>query len=329
MAEILVLADHRGGELREITFQMLTKAAELSRLHGHQTCAVVLGEGNDLLVDQLKDRADRVAVYDDPRLAGFDPDVYKEVLASLIAERRPLLTLLGHSPWSMDLAPALSVKTGYPLATDCIDILVDAGVPRVIRSIYSGKMCCRMAFRPADGYLVTVRAGVFPASAPAEAQTGPASQAEVVRPPLPALPTAARRRSKGYLDTGKGEVDICQAEFLVSVGRGIGDEENLGAVQELAELLGATLSCSRPVVDKNWLPKWRQVGTSGKTVKPKVYLALGISGAFQHVAGMSGSETIIAVNRDKKAPIFQVADYGAVADLLDVVAALKERLPRR
>jgi electron transfer flavoprotein alpha subunit len=333
MGEILVVAEHRSGGLRDLTLQMLYKAAELCRLHGHEVSVAVLGDGVAPLAEQLRDRAHRVIVCDDPRLAGFDPDTYRDVLAGLIAERRPLLTLLGHTPWSMDLAPALAVATGYPLATDCVDVLLDSSPPRVVRHVYSGKMCCRMAFREADGYLVTVRGGVFPAAAPGEhrlgrvvGDAGGAGSAEIDARPRPPPPVPARRISRGYVDTGKGEVDIAQAEILVSIGRGIGEEDNVAVMQELAGLLGGTLSCSRPVVDKGWLPKWRQVGTSGKTVKPKVYLALGISGAFQHVAGMSGSETIIAVNRDRRAPIFRVAGYGAVADVLEVAAALRERL---
>ena len=129
-----------------------------------------------------------------------------------------------------------------------------------------------------------------------------------------------------FVDTGAGDVDITQAELLVSVGRGVGEEENIATVRELADAMGGTLSCSRPVVDKNWLPKYHQVGTSGKSVKPKIYFALGISGAFQHVAGIAGAGTVIAVNKDKKAPIFRVADYGVVDDLFNVVAALKEKL---
>jgi electron transfer flavoprotein alpha subunit len=339
-AEILVVAEHRDREFRDITMQMLNKAADLSRAHGFELSAVVLGSGVTSLAETLADRAGRVIVYDDPRLQHFDPDLHKEILAALLAERKPLLTLLGHTPWSLDLAPALAVKTGYPLATDCVDILVDTAaaappVPKVVRQVYGGKMFARMAFREAAGYLVTVRGGAFPA-----AQAGE-YQAEIVQAPLPpgltdtagsaataAAPGGGRREFLGYVDTCKGEVDIAQAELLVSIGRGIGEEDNIASAKELAELLGGTLSCSRPVVDKKWLPKCHQVGTSGKSVKPKVYLALGISGAFQHVAGMSGAGTVIAVNKDRKAPIFRVADYGVVADLLPILAALKERLPK-
>jgi electron transfer flavoprotein alpha subunit len=192
-----------------------------------------------------------------------------------------------------------------------------------VRQVYSGKIFSRMAFRDAPGYLVTVRGGAFPAARLQD------YQAEIIHATVPAMAATPRRESLGYQDTGKGEVDITQAELLVSIGRGIGEQENIETVRALADLMGGALSCSRPVVDKKWLPKCHQVGTSGKSVKPKVYLALGISGAFQHVAGISGAGTVIAVNKDKKAPIFRVAHYGAVADLMNVVAALRERVPSK
>jgi electron transfer flavoprotein alpha subunit len=321
MAEILVVAEHRAGELREVTLQMLSKAAELCAGNGLELCVVILGDDLQTMVDELASRSDRVVVYSDPRLRQFGAREHAAVLAVLMAERKPLLTLLGHTPWSMDLAPALAVRTGYPLATDCVDVQIEAGRPKALRQIYGGKLLCRVAFSEAAGYLVTVRAGSFPA-APASTR-----QAEVTWASVPAATAAPLDREfVAYQDTGTGEVDISQADLLVSVGRGIGEEENIESARQLAALAGGVLSCSRPVVDKKWLPKYHQVGTSGKTVRPKVYLALGISGAFQHVAGMSGSEVIIAVNKDKKAPIFRVADYGVVADVLTMMAALKARL---
>jgi electron transfer flavoprotein alpha subunit len=342
MAEIMVVAEQRAGELRETTMQLLAKTAELCREHGHRSSVVLLGSGLQQLIGQVDGHADTIIVCDDPALGHFSPDHYKELVASLVAERKPLLTLLGHSPWSMDLAPALAVRLGYPLATDCVDVLLPPGAgagederpgagagaeppapPKVVRQVYSGKLFARMAFMPADGYLATVRAGSF---APA---AQPTCRSEIVHPTLPPLSADTGREFLGFEDTSKGEVDISRADLLVSVGRGIGDEENLPQMRQLADLLGGTLSCSRPVVDKKWLPKYHQVGTSGKSVKPKVYLALGISGAFQHVAGITGAGTVIAVNKDKKAPIFRVADYGVVADLLDIVAALKAELGKR
>jgi electron transfer flavoprotein alpha subunit len=320
MTELMVVAEHREGELREITFQMLNKASELCSKNGHELSVVVIGNNLENIVGQLQDRANRILVYDNERLKNFDPADHKEILVALIAERRPLITFMGHTPWSMDLAPALAVKMGYPLATDCVHVLLDSGKPKVVRQIYGGKIFGRMSFRDAAGYLVTIRSGSFPASKSVD------YQAEVVRATMPTLKPNATREFIGYQDAGKGEVDISQAELLVSVGRGIGEEENIADAKELAGLMGGMLSCSRPIVDKKWLPKYHQVGTSGKTVKPKVYLALGISGAFQHVAGISGAETVIAVNKDKKAPIFRVAHYAVVADTLDIIAALKAEL---
>jgi electron transfer flavoprotein alpha subunit len=323
MAEILVLAEHRNGELREITLQMLDKAADLCRKHSHELSVVLLGSNAENLVAELKGRANRVIVYNDERLQHFNVEYYKEILAALISERKPMMVLIGHTPWGMDLAPALAVKAGCPLVTDCVDIQLDSGKPKVIRQVYSGKIFARLAFREAPAYLITVRVGAFPAG------KGGDYQAEIIQSPMPPLTVKSNREFVGYQDTCKGDVDICQAEFLVSIGRGIGEQDNIANIKTLAGLMGGVISCSRPVVDKKWLPKFHQVGTSGKSVKPKVYLALGISGAFQHVAGISGAGTVIAVNKDKKAPIFRVADYGVVADLLNVVAALKEKVGKK
>jgi electron transfer flavoprotein alpha subunit len=321
MPEMLVVAEHREGELREVTLQMLGKATELCASHRLALCGVIIGDDVRKQAGELAAYCDRVVAYSDPRLAHFSAREHAGILAGLLSERAPLLTLMGHTPWSLDLAPALAAKTGFPLATDCVDLLLEEGRPKAVRQIYSGKLFCRVAMKQAAGYLMTVRAGSFAAAAPA------ARQAEITWAPVPPAPSLPLDREfVAYEDAGAGEVDICQADLLVSVGRGIGDEENIEPARQLAALMGGVLSCSRPVVDKKWLPKYHQVGTSGKTVRPKVYLALGISGAFQHVAGMSGSDTIIAVNRDKKAPIFRVADYGVVADAVAVIAALKARL---
>jgi electron transfer flavoprotein alpha subunit len=222
----------------------------------------------------------------------------------------------------MDVAPALSVRTGYPVATDCVDIVLENGRPKVIRQIYSGKVFQKLSFKETEGFLITVRAGAFPS----EKVEG--HQGEVIKKDLPAGVPASRKQFVAFEDTSAGAVDITQADLLVSVGRGIGEQENVGVVQELATLMGGVLSCSRPVVDKNWLPKYHQVGTSGKSVKPKVYLAFGISGAFQHVAGITGAGTVIAVNKDKKAPIFRVANFGVVEDLFKIVEALKGALKK-
>ncbi len=319
MGDIFVIAEHRNGELRDITFEMLKKADALAQAMSCNVTAVLLGGPSEAFADDLAKWADRVLVFEDERLKTYNSDLYVGILAATVQTQQPFLTLMGHTSWGMDYAPALAVKTGYPLSTDASDILLEEGRPQVIRQMYSGKLFSRISFKPSPGYLVTVRPGAFKAE-PAGDKEG-----EVVREALPEGLPSPRREFLEFEDTAAGDVDITQADLLVSVGRGVGEADNIAAVQELADILGGTLSCSRPVVDKNWLPKFHQVGTSGKSVKPKVYLALGISGAFQHVAGITGADCVIAVNKDKKAPIFRVADYGIADDLFNVVNALKEK----
>lgn len=320
MGGIFVVAEHRQEELREITLQMLWKADDLCKKLSHDLTAVLIGGGSPSFLKEITDRADKVILVEDDHLKNFNADLYKEVLDRIIREHRPFITLMGQTPWGMDLAPALSIKTGLPLASDCVDILVEEGNPKVIRQIYSGKLFSKVSFKPSDGYLITVRPGAFP-SERAEERNG-----EVLKMGMPEDLPEIRKEFLEFVDSAAGEIDISQADLLVSVGRGIGEEENIQTVRELADMLGGVISCSRPVVDKNWLPKFHQVGTSGKTVKPKVYFALGISGAFQHLAGISGAGTVIAVNKDKKAPIFRAADYGVADDLFKIVEALKEKL---
>jgi electron transfer flavoprotein alpha subunit len=320
MAEIFVVIEHRNGEFRDISYEMLRKGHELSQQGSHSLTAVLLKGSEALPLQEIVERADKVIQVEDERLGAFDGELAKEILSRLIEAQRPFLTLVGHTSWGMDLAPALAVKNGLPMATDCVDVQIEDGAPKALRQVYSGKIFSKVAFKQSEGYLVTIRPGSFP---PDRAD---GHKAEVVSWEIPAEVPVGRKRFEAFEDAGAGEVDITQAELLVSCGRGIGEEENLEVMKELAQLMGGVISCSRPVVDKNWLPKYHQVGTSGKSVKPKVYLAFGISGAFQHVAGVSGAGTVIAINKDKKAPIFRVADYGVVDDLFKVVDALKERL---
>ncbi|MFO7459791.1 MAG: electron transfer flavoprotein subunit alpha/FixB family protein [Desulfatiglandales bacterium] len=320
MGEIFVVVEHRKGEVREITYQLLWKANELCQKFSHTLTAVLLCGKEETFVNDLKERADKVILFEDERVETFNGDLYKEVLVRLIQEHRPILTLIGHTPWGMDYAPPLSIKTGYPLATDCVDVLFDNGRPKAVRQIYAGKIFSKVAFKDSEGYLITVRSGAFPIDKAGE------RKGELLKKEAPPDLPEARRQFMAFEDAGAGAIDITQADLLVSIGRGVGEADKVPVMQELADLMGAVLSCSRPVVDKNWLPKYHQVGTSGKTVKPKVYLAFGISGAFQHVAGISGAGCVIAVNKDKKAPIFRVADYGIVEDLFKVAEALKAKI---
>jgi electron transfer flavoprotein alpha subunit len=218
----------------------------------------------------------------------------------------------------MDLAPSLAARSGIPLSTDCIDLRLEEGKLTTIRQMYSGKVNAEISFPGASEYMVTVRPGSFPM------EGGESKAGEIKSLSFP-LEEIECKRFIEYVEAPVGAVDITQADILVSVGRGIGDSKNIPLFAELAETLGGSLACSRPIVDKKWLPKEHQVGQSGKTVKPKVYIAFGISGAFQHLMGIKGG-TIIAINKDPRAPIFRVADYGIVDDLFKVTPLLKEKV---
>ncbi len=317
MSEIFVLAEHRNGELRDITFEMLSGARNLADKMGATVTAVLLGSGVNEMAEKLKSYANKVLVVDDPKLENFNAEIYQKVLSKLIKDHKPVVTLIGHTAFGMDLAPALAVELGLPLATDCIDLDAVDGRLVVTRQIYSGKVNAKVALK-GDQFIATMRSGAF------SIEEG-ALNGEIVKETVE-IEDIPYRKFLGYEEAEVGEVDITQADYIVSVGRAIKDQENIPLVQELADVLGGVLACSRPVVDKNWLPKDRQVGSSGKIVKPKLYLAIGISGAFQHVAGMKDSGLMVAINKDPKAPIFNVADYGIVDDLFKVVPVLKEKI---
>jgi len=321
MKEIMIVAEHRRGELRDVTWEMISKGRQLSEaIHGELSVAL-LGKGVKPLAEALQPRVNRILLIEDDRLEYYNSETYEKVLTQLITERKPLLTLIGHTATGMDFAPSLAAHLRIPLATDCIGIEAKEDTFAITRQIYGGKINAAVSFlKKGPSYMATVRAGAFPV-----VDKGPLS-GEIISIPSPLTDDGLARRFLQYVEAATGEVDITQADILVAVGRGIKDAESIPMVKELADVIGGVLACSRPVVDKKWLPKGCQVGTSGKTVKPKVYIAIGISGAFQHVAGMKGSGTIIAINKDPKAPIFGVAQYGIVADLFKIVPVIKDKI---
>ncbi|RLB07437.1 MAG: electron transfer flavoprotein subunit alpha/FixB family protein [Deltaproteobacteria bacterium] len=320
MGDVFVLAEHLRGELREVTFEMLNKGLKMTEDVGGELYAILLGHQVSHLAEQLKGWAHKVLLVDDPQLENFNSEPYQVVLSHLIKHRRPSLILIGHTSFGMDLAPNLAVELGFPLITDCIELRWEPAGLQATRQIYGGKINAQVSARESDGYLATVRVGSF------SAEQGVRLTGEIETIASPLAEEIKYKRFIQYIEAAIAEVDITQAEIIVAVGRGIGEQENIAMVQELADALGGVVACSRPIVDKKWLPKERQVGTSGKTVKPKIYIALGISGAFQHVAGIKGAGTIIAINKDPKAPIFSVADYGIVDDLFKVIPVLKEKV---
>jgi electron transfer flavoprotein alpha subunit len=281
--------------------------------------AVLFGKGVNNFAEDLALRISKVLVVEDEQLEHFNSIFYQKALSTLIAKYQPFLTLIGHTSSGMDLAPSLSVEMGFPLVTDCIGLTVEEGRLKAVRSIYGGKVNAKVILRESKGYIATLRPGVFIPEMPHQTKGG------IVMESSPLQGSIDIKKFIEYIEAPITGEDITQAEIIVSVGQGIGGPEQIPMIQEVAKNLGGVIACSRPVVDRNWLPKERQVGISGKTVKPKVYIAIGISGAFQHITAMQGSETIIAINKDPHAPIFGVADYGIVDDFQKVIPILKEK----
>lgn len=322
MVEVLVLAEHRKGELRDITFEMLTGARKICDKIGADLAVALLGFNVKEFAKELTDYAKQVLIVEDERIKEFNSEAYQKILAKIIGERKPLLVMVGHTAIGMDLAPSLAASLNIPLTTDCIGLDFKDGKLYAIRQIYSGKVNAEITFKDAETYMVTIRSGAFQPEKPEPSMGG-----GIINVPSPLTDEDfAVKKFVEYVEEAKGEIDISAADIVVSVGRGIKDAKNIPLVEEFAKAVGGVLACSRPIVDKGWLPKDRQVGISGKTVKPKLYIAVGISGAFQHLAGIKGSGVIIAVNKDPKAPIFRVADYGIVDDLFKVIPVLKDKI---
>jgi electron transfer flavoprotein alpha subunit len=321
MNEIFVLAEHRQGQMRDITHEMLTKARELAAKTNAKLTAAILGNNVKELARPLAEYASTVMVVEDRKIENFNSEAYKKILSKLIVERKPSLVMIGHTSYGIDLAPRLAAALTLPLATDCIDLSFENEAFTVTRQMFGGKVNVKAIARKAETYIATIRQAAFTAAKPATPANG-----QIVETPSSLMEEIGEKRFVQYVLPPPGGVDITAAEKLVGIGRGIKDVANMPLVEELARNIGGVLSCSRPIVDKGWLPSDRQVGTSGKTVKPKLYLALGISGAFQHILGMKGSDLIIAVNKDPKAPIFSFADYGVVEDLFKIIPPLKNKI---
>jgi len=308
--DALVVAEHRRGELRDVSYEAITAGRELADARGGDChVAVIAGDVDAFAEDLNREGVDAIHVV--PNGEEFDHTVYQAAVRQLAERIDAGSVVIPNSVNGLDYAPALAEDLGVPIATDAIGVAYDDGLS-VTREMYGSKVETTVDVT-GDRFVVTVRGGEWP---PAEGVGDAAVETAEVDLPEPGA------RVTGFEEVGGGDVDIADADVLVSVGRGIGEEENLELVEALADALGATLSASRPIVDNGWLPKNRQVGQSGKVVTPDVYIAVGISGAVQHVAGMKGADTIVAINTDPNAPIFDIADYGIVGDLFDVVPAL-------
>jgi len=312
---VLVVFEHRAGKWNRMSFEALTAGLEFPDVYG-----VAIGHNiGELATEASRYGAQKVFTLDHPLLADYTSDGYSVALEQLVRQVQPDLVIFPHTYQARDYAPKVAARFGKPLVSDVIG--VNAGEKTFVRQLFQGKLNSELKFADGPGF-ISVQAGAFRATEPG-AQQGAAEPFEVS---LDA--SQIRTKPEAPFREAQRSVDLNAADVIVSVGRGIREKENLKLVEELAQALGAELAASRPICDNGWLPMERQVGSSGQTVSPKVYFAVGISGAIQHLVGIKGSKTIVAINKDENAPIFESADYGAVGDLFEIVPALTEEIKK-
>ena len=312
---ILVVAEQREGKLNRASWEAIAAAQQA----GDQITIALLGAGIEAAAGELAAaEAAEVIVIDDPALAQYTADGYVQALATVVPREQPSHVFFPHTYQTRDFAPALAARLQRSLITDVTAVRKHDGSLVYVRPVFQGKLVAEVAAEGPAPHLVTCQIGAFRADA---ARRG--SAAATIRKAEVGVDAAKiRQKPEAPFKEAKQAVDLSQAERIVAIGRGIKGQEHLKLAQDLAQALGAEIAASRPICDAGWLPMDRQIGSSGQTVAPKLYIALGISGAIQHLVGMKGSRTIVAINKDAEAPIFEIADYGIAGDLFEVVPAM-------
>lgn len=322
--DVWVVVDHGGGGVRRITLELLGKGRELADARGGRLVALVLGSDLDGLAAPLGEHgADEVVLADHPLLGTYTTEAYTAVISQAIVRGRPWAVLVPSTAYGRDFAPRVAARTGAGIVTDVESLRVDGDRLVATRPMYTRKVVGTVAFTEGVVQIAVVLPKVFP---PARREVG--RRAEVRRLAVDLDAGAIRTRPVERRAMQRERVPLTEAEVVVSGGRGLRGPENFALLEELAEALGAAVGSSRPPVDAGWVPHDYEIGQTGKTVSPTVYIAVGISGAPQHLAGMSGSKYIVAINKDPNAPIFQVADLGVVGDLFQIVPKLTEEVRR-
>jgi electron transfer flavoprotein alpha subunit len=323
---ILLITEQREGQWNKTSFETLAAAQQIAAETKSRLAAAVVGKGVASLASELaSSKLDEVLLVEHDLLAAYTPDGYTIALQQAIAQAKPDLVLLPHTYQVRDFAPKLAASLGKGMIGDCVGYRNDGGKLVFVRQMFQGKTVADVVFEGAAPWFATFQAGAFRADLVAQG----AVKAPVTQVAVELEPEQIRTKPLELFREAKQAVDLTQAQILVAVGRGIKAPENIPLAEKLAKVLGGELAASRPICDEGWLPMDRQIGSSGQTVAPKLYLALGISGAIQHVVGMKGSRTIVAINKDQNAPIFEVADYGIVGDLFEIVPALTEELGKQ
>lgn len=323
---ILVVAEQKDGTLNRATWEALAAAQHLSREAGDADIQiVVLGNGAAGPANELAAAAvNGIVTVENDVLAHYTPDAFVQALHQIISERSPQFVVFPHTYQTRDFVPALAATLDRALVTDVIAIRKVNGVTAFARPMFQGKLTADVAPEGPAPHLITFQIGAFRADA---VERRP-SAAGITAASVTVDASTVRQQPEAPFQETKQAVDLSQAERIVSVGRGIKSQDNLALAEKLAKALGAELAASRPICDNGWLPMDRQIGSSGQTVAPKLYVALGISGAIQHLVGMKGARTIVAINKDAEAPIFEVADYGIQGDLFEIAPAIVAELEK-
>ncbi|HJT54768.1 MAG TPA: electron transfer flavoprotein subunit alpha/FixB family protein [Candidatus Angelobacter sp.] len=322
---ILVIAEQREGKLNRVSLETITAAQAIAAETGWSVEAAVFGSGISAIAQEVAGKK-LAKVYDiqSDKLARYTPDGTVAALKDFIQQKQPRLVLMPHTYQVRDFAPKLAATLGRTLISDSIGFRKDGDKLLFTRQMFQGKFAADVSFACDPPHFVTFQSGAFRGD---KAEAG-ASAAPVETVSAQINDATIRNKPEDPFKEAKQAVDLTQAEIIVSVGRGIKEQKNIELAKGLADALGGEIAASRPICDSGWLPMDRQIGSSGQTVAPKLYLAVGISGAIQHIVGMKGSRTIIAINKDAEAPIFEIADYGVVGNLFDIVPALTEEVKK-
>jgi len=322
---VWVVAEHLHGEFRRGTYELLGRGRELADKRGTGLSAVLFGDQVEGLAQRLiAFGADKVYLAQDPVLAHYRTGPYTDVLAGMVNQHKPEIVLISATPQGRDLAPRVAARISAGLTADCtgLDIDDEEGLLVQTRPAFGGNLMATIVCRQARPQMATVRPGVMKALPPDPSRSG-----EVVTVPVHLDERGvAAKIIEIVQQEGDGQVNLQDAQIIVSGGRGLGKPENFALIRELADVLGGAVGASRAAVDAGWIPAYHQVGQTGRTVQPKLYIACGISGAVQHLAGMGSSDVIVAINKDPSAPIFNIATYGIVGDLFEIVPALTRKL---
>jgi electron transfer flavoprotein alpha subunit len=322
---ILVVVEQREGKLNRVSWETLTAGQALSAETGWSLEAAVIGNGvSSFAAEIAAKKLSKVYAIESPKLEPYTPDSFSAGLKQFLTSKQPKVVLMPHTYQVRDFAPKLATAMGRTVISDCIGYKKEADKLVFTRQMFQGKLAADVSFTGDAPWFVTFQNGAFRGDK-VEAGTSPAP-VETVNVEIP--DGIVRNKPQEVFKEAKQAVDLTQAEIIVAVGRGIKEQKNIELAKQLAEALGGEIAASRPICDSGWLPMDRQIGSSGQTVAPKLYLALGISGAIQHIVGMKGARTIIAVNKDSEAPIFEIADIAVVGNLFDVVPPLIEEVKK-